>query len=76
MDSPSFWSLGTNNVLVGTSIHGMSVAAVQTAATAALAARAKYKSNVHIQHVRLSGRQLLGHWGFTSPIGVWAPSNG
>jgi hypothetical protein len=52
MDSPSFWSLGTNNVLVGTSIDSMSVAAIQTAEAAALAGRAKYGSNFDIQHVR------------------------
>jgi hypothetical protein len=34
MDWPSLWSLGTNNVLVGTSIHCMSASAVQTAHTA------------------------------------------
>jgi hypothetical protein len=53
MDSPSFGSLGTNNVLVGTRIHGMSVATLHTAETAALAGLAKYRSNVDIQRVRL-----------------------
>jgi hypothetical protein len=55
MDWPSLWSLGANNVLVGTSIHCISASAVQTADTAALAERANCEDNVNVQYVSPMG---------------------
>ncbi len=54
-----FGRMGTNNVLVGASIHSMSASAVQTADTAALAERANSEGNVNVQHVRLNGHESL-----------------
>jgi hypothetical protein len=75
MDSPSFGSLGTNNVLVGTRIHAMSDASIQTAETAALAEAGE----IHEQRrhpARPLERESLALWAFISPIGIWAPGYG
>ena len=68
MDWPSLWSLGTNNVLVGTSIHGMSASAVQTADTAALAERANNRATSTSSTSASAG---ISHWpwGCIGPIG-------